>query len=207
MRPLHAIRADRPSTTNRDRRAVRPRHRGARDGFTVLELAVVSALMGILIAVLMATWSAFGQPAVDVVTRVQLTREARMAVESLATDLSGHLPDDIEAGLPLRDARFGPIAKGRLLDWSHPGDTQLWLCFDGTNPNGLADWSGTDVVVTYRVVGQTLVRTNQATGDAIPIADNVRAMAVTDLDGRFRIQIEFGYRDLTRTYTIEAYDP
>ena len=99
------------------------------------------------------------------------------------------------------------VGPGHSVGRMQPGDTQLWLCFDGDPPNGEADWADPDVVITYGLEGASLVRQNQSSGATFVVAQYVQAFQLLDLGDRVQIQITFNYRGITQTYTLVARDP
>src|SRR5262245_29344563 len=136
------------------------RTRRRRRGFGVLEMIVVSGLMVTLVFLLSMAWTGLGRPAVDVATHCRLAQEAKLALASLSRDLGGYLSDS--AG------RLGKKTDYPFVGRLQPGNTQLWLCFDGgTSPNSLADWGPPDRVITYALQGNHLIRTDQTTGVSV----------------------------------------
>lgn len=182
----------RPSATD-------PRARTS--GITLLETMVASVLMGLLVLLVAQGWAGFGRPTADLVVRSRLVQEAHLAITALAGDLGGCLSDS--------PGRLGVQLLGRFVGRLEPGNSQLWLCFDGgLTLNGLADWGPPDTVIVYEVQNHHLIRWDQATGIRFTVASNVDRLECTDLGGgRLQIQITLSYRDLSQTYTLIARDP
>src|SRR5947209_8362619 len=89
-----------------------------RPGFTLVETTVVSGLMVLLVMLIAQTWSGFGRPVVDSLTRCRVAQEARLATTALAGDLGGYLSDG--AG------RLGTTAQGQLVGRMQPSGSELW---------------------------------------------------------------------------------
>lgn len=165
-------------------------------GFTVLEVVIVSALMSLLVVLISGAWSGLGRTAADAAVRCRITQEANLAVESLARDLGGSLPDQ----------GTGSKAHGRLVGRLVAGGPQLRLCFDGDD-DGQADWAAPDTVILYEIQSNRLVRQNLQTASQYVVAGNLQQMQLTDQGDGIRIDLTFTYRDITRTYTLMAKDP
>jgi hypothetical protein len=171
-----------------------------RRGFSLAELSVTSVLMVMLTAVLANAWTGLGQPLLQTMHRGRLALESNLAAACLARDLGGCLPGD--QGVVGRKSNY--VLVGR----TQPGGIELWLCFDGGNsPNGVADWVAPDVVITYSVVDNTLVRSDQSTGTVFVVAKHVQSLALADLGGQVEITLTFAYRNASQTYTLVAKDP
>jgi type II secretory pathway component PulJ len=176
------------------------RRRGSRPGFTLLEATIVSGLMAVLAVLLAAVWAGFGQPARDIVERARVSQEAQLAIAALARDLGGSLANAA--------ARLGTQEQGAWVGWLHPGGTQLWLCFDGgNNPNGEADWSSPDTVITYLLEEDRLVRWDQTANTTFTVARYLDRLEVRSAGSNLQIVLTFVYRNLSRTYTLEASSP
>ena len=172
----------------------RPKH-----GFTLLEMTIVSALMGFLAVLISTTWSAFIRPAADVAQRCRIAQEANLAVASLTRDLAGSLADN----------QTGTKATFQVVGRQQPDNSQLRLCFDGgPTPNGTADWSAPDTVVSYYVDSNQLIRWDETANTTFTVAKDVESLYVEDLgDGEVQINIRFRFRAITRTYSLIARDP
>ena len=176
------------------------RCRSHRAGFTLLEATVVSALMGMLAAILSSAWAGFGRPTTDVIARARVVREMNLAVDCLARDLGGSLANN--------EARLGAKKQGAFVGWLLPGNGQLWLCFDGgAEPNGLADWAPPDTIIVYMLEGTRLVRWDQSAGAKFTAARELDSMKLSLLGDDLKIQLAFKYRDVTRMYTLIARMP
>ena len=162
--------------------------------------AVMLTLLAGFAVLLAQTWAGLGRPLVDVATRSRLAQEAHAAAAALACDLCGSLANN--------EGRLGRKTAFRLVGRMQPGNSQLWLCFDGgLNPNGLADWGPPDTVISYQVAANTLVRWDQTAGSTVTVARYVDQLELTDLGGQVQIQLTFRYRGIMQTYTMIARDP
>jgi prepilin-type N-terminal cleavage/methylation domain-containing protein len=169
-------------------------------GFSLVEVCVASSLMAILATLLASTWSGFGRPLVDSAIRARLAEEANFALASLAQDLSGSLSNG--------EGRIGRKMNYAFVGRMQPAGSQLWLCFDGgPHPNGTADWNAPDVVISYEVDGNSLIRFDQNAGTSFVVAKNVDSLVVTDLGGQCEIMLTFSYRSYSQTYFLVAQDP
>jgi len=167
------------------------------NGFTLLEVMVVSVAMGLLVLVLSGAWSGLGRPSADALVRCRVAQEANLAAASLARDFGGSLPDQTT----------GRKQSGWLVGLLVVDDSQLWLCFDGEPVNGVADWASPDTVITYEVQDDRLIRSNQQTETTFPVASNVEQMQLSQQAEEVEIELTFTYRDITRTYTIIGKNP
>jgi type II secretory pathway component PulJ len=165
-------------------------------GFTLMEMMVVCVLTVLLGMLLSAAWAGLGRPMADAVARSRVTQEATLALASLARDCAGSLPDPT-----------GQQSLGRLVGRLVVGGSELWLCFDGGTPDGVAGWAAPDTVIIYEMQANRLVRQDQNSGNTVTVAGNLQSMDVADLVDGAQISLTFEYRDVTRTYTIVAKDP
>jgi type II secretory pathway component PulJ len=178
-------------------RALQPIHR---PGFSLVEFVVASGLLVLLSALLAQTWSGLVRPTTDLAIRGRLCQEARLATAALARDLGGSLANP--------EGRSGPRTLYPFVGRLQPGNSQLWLCFDGGSPpNGLADWGAPDTVIIYALQGDQLVRTDQTAGTTVTVARYLSGFSVQDPGSGIRIQLTFTYRNLTHTWTLVARDP
>lgn len=168
-------------------------------GFTLLEATIVSMLMAFLAVLISTTWSAFVRPVADMAMRCRVVQEASLAVASLSRDLAGSLADDSTGS----KTKFSQV--GRM----QPANAQLRLCFDGgTTPDGVANWSAPDYVVSYYLDSNKLIRWNENAGTTFVVARDVDTFEVLDLGGdQVQINLTFQYRTVTQTYTLIARDP
>ena len=174
-------------------RSLKGTARGRRfSGFTLTEVMLVGGMMSFLALLISGAWRGLGRSSVDTVVRCRVAQEANLAVDSLARDLGGSLADQISG-----EKQIGRAVGRLVVDGS-----ALWLCFDGDPADGLAGWGPPDTVITYEVQGSQLIRSNQQTGIALPVADKVGQMQLTEQIDELRIDLTLQYRDLTRTYTI-----
>ena len=90
-----------------------------------------------------------------------------------------------------------------------PANAQLRLCFDGgPAPDGLADWADPDIVITYEVQSNQLIRWHETAGTSFTVARDVDKFEALDLGGgKVEIKLTFKYRKITQTYTLIARDP
>jgi prepilin-type N-terminal cleavage/methylation domain-containing protein len=172
-----------------------PSPRDRRKGFTLLELTLVAALMAFMLLLVSGVWHSFSRSMRDTVALGRLSQEASLAVESLSRDLSGGLPEQVSGGKRL----------GRLVDQSAAAGPELRLCYDGDG-DSVADWASPDVVVSYAVASQQLVRSYDGS-PAVVIADGVDHMELTTVADGLRIDLTFRYRTFTKTYTLITMDP
>jgi prepilin-type N-terminal cleavage/methylation domain-containing protein len=171
--------------------------RWKRRGFTVLEVMVVSGLMALLALLLGKTWYGLVKPTAELAARGRIDQEIGLAAAALTRDLGGSLADP--------PGRLGPQILYRRVGRLQPGNSQLWLCFDGGDPpNNEADWGPPDVVIVYEVDGDSLVRRDQSNDTTFVVARLVNQMEVLDLGDRVQIRLTFSYRGVTRTYTMVA---
>ncbi len=170
---------------------------GGRGGFTIIEVMLTSALMSLLVVLMSDTWSGLGRSSVDAIARCRVTQEANLAVECLTRDLGGSLAEETA----------GEKDRGRLVGRLIVGGSALWLCYDGVPLNGTADWAAPDTVIVYDVQANQLVRSNQQTSTAFVVADHVDEMELTAQADGVAIDLEFQYRDISRTYSVVAKDP
>jgi prepilin-type N-terminal cleavage/methylation domain-containing protein len=169
-------------------------------GFTLVEVTVVSGLMAVLALLLSAVWAGFGRPATETIARCRVAQEMNLAVDSLARDLAGSLAGN--AG------RVGRKRDSQFVGWMLPGNSQLWLCFDGgTAPNGIADWAPPDSVIVYMVEGNALVRWDQTANTSFTVARQIDSMQLGMQGDELQIQLTFSYRNVTRTCTLLARTP
>jgi type II secretory pathway pseudopilin PulG len=170
---------------------------GRPDGFTLTEIMLVGGLMSLLGLLISGAWQGLGRSSTDAVVRCRVAQQANLAVESLARDLGGSL-----AGQVTGEKQLGRLV-GRLV----VSGSQLWLCFDGGPPDGVANWAPPDTVIIYEVQGNQLIRSQQGTGVAVAVANNLSQMQLTEQVDGVKIDLRLQYRNLTRTYTLVAKDP
>ena len=171
-----------------------------RRGFSLMEVSIASGLLIFLAMLIAETWIGLGRPLLETAHRCRVAQESNLALACLAGDLGACLPGSAGS--------VGGRSTSQLVGRTQPGGTQLWLCFDGgATPNGVADWASPDVVVTYELVSDGLVRTDQSTGVQFVAARKVDSLAVADLGGEVQITLAFAYRDVNATYILIAKDP
>lgn len=170
-----------------------------RRGFSLIEATIVSIFLAFLALLLSATWSAFIRPTSDIAGRGRIAQEVSLAVASLSRDLSGSHADNRTEGKQ----------SCKLVGRMQPDNTQLRLCYDSPDsPNGVADWSSPDLIVSYYVDDQKLIRWNEDTGALYVVARDISSFAAEDQgDGSVKLTLNFQYRKLSQTYTMIARDP
>ncbi|MEW4568906.1 prepilin-type N-terminal cleavage/methylation domain-containing protein [Tautonia sp. JC769] len=194
------------------------RDRSRRPGFTLIEMAIATALTGLLGVLCLLSWKAFGVPAVDSYYRGRIAGEAIMAAASLSSDLGGSLPP---FGGPVGDRD-----EHRLLGWRlASGDLELW--YDGGqgvaepdpegNPSIFESPNHAIVYSFQNAPGTTrgmLVRTDSRTGASSVVATDLASMDAEiplGSEERLILTLEFRYRILrksySRFYTFEAIKP
>ena len=181
-----------------------------RRGFTLVEVTLVAGLTVFLAVLLASVWKNINLFTTDAVGRGQLMQEMDLAAASLSRDLAGSLP-------VLATSTFsnGKLDSGRWIDWQHPYNTDLWLCYDGgTNPDGVPDsnWmhsNPNDTVIHYYLVvdpnqdaldsnhTNILVRdtiVNSSVVSTFHVARSVKSMTVDEDAGFVKITLQFKYQ-------------
>ena len=102
-----------------------------RDGFTLVEVMVVSVLTAFLAVLLSACWRGFGPTATDAIARCRIAQEMNLTVNTLARDLGGNL--GISGGS--LDTSGGSPWESQFLDWDCSIPNTLRLCFDSPYPS------------------------------------------------------------------------
>ena len=110
-----------------------------RDGFTLVEVLVVSFLTAFLAVLVSACWRGFGQSANDALARCRVAQEMNLAVNTLARDFGGSL--DISGGsLDTSGGSLGTTPwESQFLDWDYSIPNTLRLCFDSPFPSNPPD--------------------------------------------------------------------
>lgn len=176
----------------------RTARRRSRRGLSLVEVSVSTGLVVLLSMLVSNAWIGLGRPLLRTAERCRIAQEADLALASLARDLGGALPEGSSGGK----------AAGQFVGWLHPAGAALLLCFDSpTSPNGSPDWGLPDTVVSYEVIGTSLVRTNQATGVEFVAAENVESLIVQDAGTDFQITLTFEYRGTQQSYNLIAKKP
>ncbi|WP_169979082.1 PulJ/GspJ family protein [Tautonia rosea] len=194
------------------------RRRFQRHGFTLIEMAIATALTGMLGVLCLLSWKAFGVPAVDSYYRSRLAGEAIMAAASLSADLGGSLP-------PF-SGPTGDREDHRLVGWrSEHGNLELW--YDSgqdpvdpdpeeapsifSEPNHAIVYSFQYPLDSSRGV---LVRSDSRSGTSSVVATDLASMEIDIPYGseeRMILTLEFEYRIFKQThsrfYTFEAILP
>ncbi len=166
-------------------------------GFTLIEVLVVTATMAFLSMLIAGLWSGLVRSSSYTIAQARLVSSAQFALESLRRDLAGNLPED-QSGAKLQGTMVGSLVTV---------DDRLLLCFDGVPLNQTADWAAPDTVIAYEVQVGQLIRTNQQSGTAFVVADNVSGISVTQLATGLRIELTVERGTITRTYTLISQDP
>ncbi|MFV2069236.1 MAG: type II secretion system protein J [Pirellulales bacterium] len=166
-------------------------------GFTLIELMVVTATMAFLSMLIAGIWAGLARSSTDTMAQARLVSAAQFALESFRRDLAGSLPENPN----------GTRLQGMMVGSLVTSDARLLLCFDGAPMNEVADWAAPDTVIVYEVQNGQLIRTDQQSGTAFVVADNVSAFSVTQLAGGLRIELTVVRGNFTRTYTLVSQDP
>ena len=139
----------------------------------------------------------FVRSATDIISQTQVVSAAQFALESFRRDLTGNLPENPN----------GTKLEGKMVGTLVTVDARLLLCYDGDPLNEIADWAAPDRVMVYEVQGGQLIRTDQQSGAAFVVANNVSDFTVTQLASGLRIELTFERGNFTRTYTLISEDP
>ena len=166
-------------------------------GFTLIEVMVVTAMMAFLSMLIAGIWAGLVRSTADTINQAKLVSAAQFALESFRRDLAGSLPED----------QNGTRLQGMVVGSLVTSDDRLLLCFDGEPMNEIADWAAPDTVIVYEVQAGQLMRTDQQSGTAFVVADNVSDFSVTQLASGLRIELTFARGNFTRTYTLISEDP
>lgn len=169
--------------------------RSERSGFTMVEVAVAGALMGLLVILISGAWTGLGRSSTDATVRSRVAHEASLAVAALARDFGGSLPGQPTGGKEER----------RLVGWLVSAGPELRLYYDGTPNIEIVYYL--DTMTTYGKSWKRLVRWDTDTGSELTVATNVDTMQLTDLGDGVQIELTLTYRDLTRTYTFVGKGP
>jgi hypothetical protein len=165
-------------------------------------MVVVSFLTVVLASILSSVWRGLCLPTMEAAARCRLSLEASLATAALARDLGGAIPEP--------SGELGSTTDGRLVGRDTPASDHLRLCFHGGTSTDLTpQWAAPDIVVSYQLVGDQLIRTNGSTGVAIVVARELSSFQVAPLaDGSgVSIQMTFALRGLSLTYQLAALDP
>ncbi len=151
-----------------------------RHGFTLLELMVVSVLMGLMAMITAQFWRFYAVERKDLTTRVRASQELSLALEGLTSDI-------------------GAAVGASILE-----DDRVLLCKDGgPTPNGEADWGSPDALVEYVLTDGKLYREDQSTGTRIVVAEGVTTFFVQETgDNLYTITVVVQFDDLERQATI-----
>jgi prepilin-type N-terminal cleavage/methylation domain-containing protein len=147
-----------------------------REGFTLLEMLVVSILMSGTVVVIAQFWRSLSLSMNDLVSRSDTAEEMRFVTENVARDF------------------------GSALGVTVFGSDRFLICQDsGQTPNGTADWDEPDIIIEYFTSAGQLRRFNQSSGVETTIADGVSSFEVVKTaDSKFRMNIEIREKDTTR---------
>ena len=166
-------------------------------GFTLIEVMVVTSMMAFLSMLIAGIWTGLVRSATDIISQTQVVSAAQFALESFRRDLTGNLPENPN----------GTKFEGKMVGSLVTVDARLLLCYDGDPLNEIADWAAPDRVMVYEVQGGQLIRTDQQSGVAFVVANNVSDFTVTQLASGLRIELTFERGNFTRTYTLISEDP
>jgi len=139
------------------------------NGFSLLEVTIVSGLMTFLALLLFAAWSGVGKSTIGLITRCQLAQEMDFAVAAISRDLCGSMPlKDNETDA----TRLNGKKNWRLLDWKVDSGGDLQLDFDG-DPSTPTNWKFADKLVTYHWNQTRHTLTRQDDAGTFTVARNV----------------------------------
>jgi type II secretory pathway component PulJ len=168
-----------------------------RQGFTFMEVIVVSGLMAFLTMLLAAASAGIGRPAADVIRRSQSLQEMNIAVSALARDLGGSLANP--------NGRLGAKNVGQLAgcrcdpDSQYPANSVLSLTFNnGTNPDSVVRYYATPDAAASAKLGQNsywLIREDTNAHATFTVARNLSSFQATRLtDSTIEINLTFLHR-------------
>jgi prepilin-type N-terminal cleavage/methylation domain-containing protein len=163
-----------------------------RKGFTLIEVIIVSGLMGFLAMLLAATWAGIGSPTATLIRRAQCIQEIDIATTSLARDLGGNLPGNL-----------GGKKQARFSGWDAGDGTRLTVSYNGVD------------TIRYYVQNNQLIREVVSTGNKFIAANNVAGFVVAKLSQEspelmqidITFQYQIGVKNLTRKCTLIAKSP
>jgi prepilin-type N-terminal cleavage/methylation domain-containing protein len=187
-----------------------------RQGFTMMEVIIVSGLMAFLAMLLASASAGIGRPTADLIRRGQSLQEMNLAVESLARDLGGSLANP--------EGRLGGKSLGQLsecLCWSdaqYPPNSNLYLSFNnGTNVIQYYVRPDTTTSAALAQGAYWLIREDTTANTTFTTARNLNRFQVTRLTSdTIQISLSFLYRlhqpkgqaqYLTRTCSMIAKTP
>lgn len=172
------------------------RTKQARSAFTVVEFTVVGAVMTSIVVATSAIWTGLLSPMSDEIVELRLSQEARLIAESLKHEMSGVNPDNL----------LGLKVAGRLVGARENSGT-LEFCFDGAPENSKAEWSSPDVVISYALNGEQLVRTNLSNGQETPVASDVDSFKVSESGGMISLELRLKRRGIDQDYEFSVEQP
>jgi type II secretory pathway pseudopilin PulG len=157
----------------------RRRHRG----FTMLEMLVVGLVGVIIISLIANAWRWFGRSMTNLQSSAELTREMKLATDSIALD-------------------YGKAIASR---WT-ASDT-LQFDIDGPSADGVAQWESPDLVVEYVRQGEKLLRRDLGADTEISVADHVTAIDAATVDGKLQVSLILGRRNEREAITLQLDGP
>ncbi|MCD6378717.1 MAG: type II secretion system protein [Planctomycetes bacterium] len=140
------------------------------DGFTLLELLIVSVLMVFVTALTAEMWRYFSIGLVNLDARSKAVEEMRFALETISADV------------------------GSAVGATALGEDRVLFCKDGGDYNCQADWAPPDTMVEYYLSNNHLIRYNRSDGTQITVArvSDFEVENITDELMRFTIRFEVG---------------
>jgi type II secretory pathway component PulJ len=168
-----------------------------RRGFSVLEVTVANCLMVVLAVAVSSSLIHLGRPTIDTLKRLGIQEQATLATTFLRQDLAGQL-SEVESG----DKEKGREVGRQVIDGS-----ELRLCFDGGDNDGVAQWGSPDRVIRYYQQNGSLVRHDEAKDHFMIVAKYLSQFEVTQDNSLTTIELKFEYRDVEKEFTFVSPKP
>ena len=163
--------------------ASNPHRRVRRGGFTLLEMLVVG-IIGVLVLEFLANgWRWYARQADATHVSTQLTRELKLAAESVAED-------------------YGSALASRTVD-----GTTLQINIDAGVVDGIAQWTAPDTVLEYAVDGGKLMRRDLTADTELTIADHIAELSAEVVEGKLQVQLTAQYRQTEHELTLQLEGP
>jgi type II secretory pathway component PulJ len=150
-----------------------------RAGFTLLELLVVGMLGVIVLGLVGNAGRWYGRSMHAANVDLQLSRELKIAAETIAAD-------------------FGPALAARTVDGS-----QLQLNLDSGAEDGVAQWDAPDTVIEYVRQGTRLLRKDLAATTELTVAEYITAVEAEVVSGHLQVKLTAGFRGDEQDVTLE----
>lgn len=174
----------------------RPRHQHRnRHGMSLIEVSIAAIMASVLVLFASGVSIDLSRHIAGNLVDTRLSREARIITESLRRDLSGSS----------LDLTIGSRDQWRLVGTMTPTADELRLCFDASD-DATADWVAPDLVVTYFVEGNRLVRNDASTGNDFTVSQFVDDFTVTSAGGRLTVEVELLLNGVERTVSVITED-